>query len=177
MIKKKAFQRKMKQAKTDPLTKVEKDLNHVKGNSPFRKFSKKSDGTSITFARSSSSSAWSSRNSSPNPGNSKPFVDNRLSFESCSSLETKKKQDMEQDNNGKGYHSSNTGLLLLLVTLLVLVFWGKVYAILCTSTWLFFVPNCNSGKRLQRIKANSHSMDFEEYKKKIVMDRNRSRHT
>ncbi|KAF2285925.1 hypothetical protein GH714_008987 [Hevea brasiliensis] len=56
-------------------------------------------------------------------------------------------------------------LFLLLVTLLVLVFWGKVYAILCTSTWLFFVPNWNSGKKLLKNKANSGSMDLDEYKK------------
>ncbi|KAF2314275.1 hypothetical protein GH714_024850 [Hevea brasiliensis] len=109
-IKKKVFPRKTKQSNVDPSAKVEKHLNHVKGNSSFQKFSKKNDGTSVTFAPSMNSSAWSSRNSPTNSTNSNPFGDNRLPFESYSSFETQKKQDMEQENNGKGNYSSNTGL-------------------------------------------------------------------
>ncbi|XP_057992379.1 uncharacterized protein LOC110653132 isoform X2 [Hevea brasiliensis] len=161
-IKKKVFPRKTKQSNVDPSAKVEKHLNHVKGNSSFQKFSKKNDGTSVTFAPSMNSSAWSSRNSPTNSTNSNPFGDNRLPFESYSSFETQKKQDMEQENNGKGNYSSNTGLFLLLVTLSVLVCWGKVYAILWTSTWLFFVPNLNARNKLLRSKANSRSMDLAE---------------
>ncbi|XP_021648771.2 uncharacterized protein LOC110641378 isoform X2 [Hevea brasiliensis] len=120
-IKKKAFPGKTKQSKGDPSAKAEKNLM---GSSSFQSLSRKNDGTNVTFAPIMNSSARTSRNSSLNSTISKS--DRRLPFESYNnSMETKKNLDMKQEKFGKGHYSSNAGLFLLLVTLLVLVFWGK----------------------------------------------------
>ncbi|CAI0439108.1 unnamed protein product [Linum tenue] len=82
---------------------------------------------------------------------------------------------------GKGRYSSNVGLCLVLVSLVVLVFWGKICAIIFTSTWLFFVPHCIPGT-VSRIGAlYCRKIEPEEYRKsKVVVvegfvERNRNR--
>ncbi|CAI0375530.1 unnamed protein product [Linum tenue] len=67
---------------------------------------------------------------------------------------------------GKGRYSSNVGLCLVLVSLVVLVLWGKICAIIFTSTWLFFVPRCIPGTAgsLSRIGAYYRKIEPEEYK-------------
>lgn len=79
----------------------------------------------------------------------------------------------------RGVFSSNTGLSLLLLSLLVLIFWGKVCAILCTSTWLFFMPGQSKGGDLAVNMVGMLDVDSDEYKKRIILEglleRNRSR--
>ncbi|KAA3467592.1 CDK5 and ABL1 enzyme substrate 2-like [Gossypium australe] len=78
--------------------------------------------------------------------------------------------------NGKGRHCFNVGVCcLLLVSLLVLVIWGKVCAIFCTSAVLVF-----ANRLITSIKqgpseniAVDHCMPeigSEQYKKKIIME-------
>lgn len=50
-------------------------------------------------------------------------------------------------------YNKNVGTYSLLICLLVMVFCGKVFAIICTSTWFYFAPHC-----FKRI-------DSDEYKK------------
>ncbi|XP_062109883.1 uncharacterized protein LOC133821754 [Humulus lupulus] len=40
----------------------------------------------------------------------------------------------------RGYESCDCGLVLMILSLFVLVFWGKLCAIFCTTTWLFLMP-------------------------------------
>ncbi|KAJ4843007.1 hypothetical protein Tsubulata_005385 [Turnera subulata] len=78
--------------------------------------------------------------------------------------------DNGQDQPGKGYYSSNIGLCLLLISLLVLVFWGKLCSILCTSVWLFLVPRLHIKKHSSlQYAAGCGEIDSEEYKKRIIM--------
>lgn len=81
--------------------------------------------------------------------------------------------------HGKGMHNCSSGLCLILLSLLVLVMWGKVCAIVCTSTWLFLVPRLGSWNKSFRLMDNSRKIDYEEQKKKIIMEgllqRNRNR--
>ncbi|KAM6553633.1 hypothetical protein CsatB_014395 [Cannabis sativa] len=53
---------------------------------------------------------------------------------------SKKLVSDDDDEYGKGYKSSDCGLVLMLLILFVLVFWGRICAILFTSTWLFLIP-------------------------------------
>ncbi|CAL1352758.1 unnamed protein product [Linum trigynum] len=72
---------------------------------------------------------------------------------------------------GKGRrYSSNVGLCSVLVSLVVLVLWGKICAIIFTSTWLFFVPRCIPGTAgsLSKIGAYCRKIEPEEYKKKVA---------
>ncbi|KDP38964.1 hypothetical protein JCGZ_00721 [Jatropha curcas] len=171
-LRKKASMKKLKQSKkSNPSGKVEKDLNlnPLKGKSFYKRFSRK-DGIIISNSPSENASFPCSSSSvlPRNSTNSKQLVIDKVVINDP--IESKKMMLDIVKENGKGYYGTNTGLFLLLVTLLVLVFWGKLYAILCTSTWLFFVPNWNSGKKLLNNRDKSESMDLEENKKSYGRD-------
>ncbi|XP_050216374.1 uncharacterized protein LOC126667444 [Mercurialis annua] len=176
-IKRRTSMKKKKHSNGETLSKVDKDLNLVKEKLLQQK--KFFDGTSVASTMSSSvNSTASSINSSTR------FVEKGTWFGSFNPIgeNNKKKQETMIQEDGKGHYGSNTGLFLLLVTLLVLVLWGKIFAILCTSTWLFFVPNWSSisgRKSLKISKIHGDSPEMEENKKKIIMEgfleRNRNR--
>lgn len=153
--------------------KVEKESNPEKNSvdSKNKEFAKKDDGINISNSNmtgSSHSSLWSSSSSSLSL-NSRSLSDTSRSFRSNSS-EFKPKQDNMQ-GNGKG-HTSTIGLCLVLVSLMVLVLWGKVCAILCTSTWLFLVPRCSKARinNLSQKILDYEGIDSKEYKKMIIME-------
>ncbi|KAK2984733.1 hypothetical protein RJ640_004558 [Escallonia rubra] len=137
------------------------------------------DDTLRTSSRSSSSLFSSSMNStsytSSITSSSRSLSDRRASFGS-NSVEPKQ---VYTQGTKRGYYGSSIGLCLLLVCLLVLIFWGKICAILCTSTWLFFAPRrLNFVDRLKNV-VDSPGVDSGEYKKRVIMEglleRNRSR--
>ncbi|XP_068640735.1 uncharacterized protein [Aristolochia californica] len=63
------------------------------------------------------------------------------------------------------------GMSILIVALAVLLLWGRVCAVFCTSAWFYFVPRLR-----KEIKSDMNSdldtldMDSVEYKKKVVME-------
>ncbi|KAL3503292.1 hypothetical protein ACH5RR_037741 [Cinchona calisaya] len=84
-------------------------------------------------------------------------------------------------NNGS-YCNPRVALYFLLICLVALIFWGKAFAIFCTSTCLFLIP-CWFKRVDDRTVVNNHnveSVDFDsdEYKKKVIMEGllERSRH-
>ncbi|WOH09962.1 hypothetical protein DCAR_0729423 [Daucus carota subsp. sativus] len=96
--------------------------------------------------------------------------------------ELKQMQQLHQKKNVKSRKCLNTniGLSLIALSLLVLVVWGKICAILCTSTWLLLLSA--SFKKRGAVKKSSDQLgredvDSEEYKKRVIMegllDRNR----
>ncbi|KAK9056987.1 hypothetical protein SSX86_024353 [Deinandra increscens subsp. villosa] len=61
--------------------------------------------------------------------------------------------------------------LFLLLSLIVLVTYGRIYSILCTSIWFYLVP-CR--RRLKRVNSVSNAAGFvdtesEQYKKRVIM--------
>ncbi|KAI3809969.1 hypothetical protein L1987_19574 [Smallanthus sonchifolius] len=60
--------------------------------------------------------------------------------------------------------------LFLLLSLIVLVIYGRIYSILCTSTWLYLVP-CRLVKRVNSVTNTARLMDTEseQYKKRVIM--------
>ncbi|KAJ4849416.1 hypothetical protein Tsubulata_007253 [Turnera subulata] len=64
------------------------------------------------------------------------------------------------------------GLSILLVTLIIMVLWGRVCAILCTSAWFYFIPRIRTGADQDTPKNGSAEPNFdsEEYKKKVVLE-------
>lgn len=167
-IKKRELLQKVKQSE-----KVEKESNPEKNSvdSKNKEFAKKDDdGVNISNSNmtgSSHSSLWSSSSSSLSL-DSKSLSDTSRLFRSNSS-EFKLKQDNMQ-GNGKG-QTSTIGLCLVLVSLMVLVLWGKVCAILCTSTWLFLVPRCSKARNNSSQKILDYEgIDSKEYKKMIIME-------
>lgn len=162
-IKKKKRTVKLHQSNGNLLAKVEKNSNPLKGNSinsiPLQ-FAKKGDGRNIANTQSSRSSS--------NFSSSRSSLDTNKLFRSNSNGYNQKQDNVQY--SGKGCHSSNTGLCLLLVSLLALIFWGKACAIVCTSMWLFVVPRWNSGEISLENGGCYRIIDSDEYKKKIIME-------
>ncbi|XP_019196402.1 PREDICTED: uncharacterized protein LOC109190391 [Ipomoea nil] len=66
----------------------------------------------------------------------------------------------------KRYHNSNVMMCFIVLSLMALVFWGKILAIVCTSAWLYMVP------RSSRCVAHSPEIySGEVYSSKIVKER------
>uniref|UniRef100_A0A5B6YXT8 Uncharacterized protein n=1 Tax=Davidia involucrata TaxID=16924 RepID=A0A5B6YXT8_DAVIN len=80
---------------------------------------------------------------------------------------------------GGFYYGFNIGLCLLLICLFVLIFWGRLCAIICTLTWLFFAPSRSKGVDSPENGVDRSEIDSEEHKKRVIMEglleRNRSR--
>lgn len=66
------------------------------------------------------------------------------------------------------YSQNDSVLLLMLISLLVLVFWGKICAIFFTSTWFFFI--LRGIKYHDRIESPPPAENSSEFKRKIVME-------
>ncbi|GLT37906.1 hypothetical protein SLA2020_121900 [Shorea laevis] len=71
----------------------------------------------------------------------------------------------------KGYFGPNAGLSSLLISLLILTFWGKIWAIFCTTTWLFFIPRWSiKPSRSEKMVELSPEIESELYRKKAIME-------
>ncbi|KAK6253071.1 hypothetical protein QUC31_014791 [Theobroma cacao] len=68
------------------------------------------------------------------------------------------------------------GMSIIMVTLIIMLLWGRLCAILCTSAWFYFCPRfrstINNNDTAVRGTANSSDLDLdsEEYKKKVVLE-------
>ncbi|XWS63304.1 hypothetical protein CRYUN_Cryun06bG0083800 [Craigia yunnanensis] len=68
------------------------------------------------------------------------------------------------------------GMSIVLVTLIIMLLWGRLCAILCTSAWFYFFPcfrsTINNNDITVKSTANSNDLDLnsKEYKKKVVLE-------
>ena len=88
---------------------------------------------------------------------------------------TIKRPSKENDNHQNGKKSGRhpfAGTSIIIMTLVLLLVWGKLCAILCTSAWFYFVPRLRiSEDSVSNGLISAESFyDSEEYKKKVVMD-------
>ncbi|KAK7310254.1 hypothetical protein RJT34_07654 [Clitoria ternatea] len=84
---------------------------------------------------------------------------------------------LNKAKNARNSYDPVVGMSVLAVTLVIMIFWGRLCAILCTSVWLYFVPRFrNSGvvndseDPHKTMKSKDVDMDSEEYKKKVIME-------
>ncbi|XP_022717966.1 uncharacterized protein LOC111276488 [Durio zibethinus] len=129
--------------------------------------------------RSTSSSAFSpclcttsTMNSTSTTATTSRCSSSSVSSNSRLSLsETMENNKQGKVGNGNGF---NVGICLFLISLLVLVIWGKVCAIFCTSTWLFFACRWSKFKPVpsENITVDHHfpEIDTELHKKKVIME-------
>lgn len=74
-----------------------------------------------------------------------------------------------------GEIDSMFGAVIIMVTLVVMVIWGKICAILCTAAWFYFVPryraNLDRSYAIKFKNAGADRLDFDsrEYKKRVVL--------
>ncbi|KAK6154300.1 hypothetical protein DH2020_008548 [Rehmannia glutinosa] len=144
-------------------------------SSLFSSNSSRHTATSSILSSSSSSSSLSA-SSGPEPIKRSVSVDFRQMNPNMN-----RQKSIKRDCARKCFLSNPTfEMLIFLVSLVALVFWGKAFAIVtCTSTWLLLAPR-RRGHRLRRVGSNVNDVvDSVEYKKRVIMEglleRNRSR--
>lgn len=87
---------------------------------------------------------------------------------------TMQNQTTSKPTNARGSYDALVGMSVLLVTLMIMIFWGRLCAILCTSAWLYFIPRFRKDITVNdddpKTKSNDVDFDSEEYKKKVIME-------
>lgn len=91
----------------------------------------------------------------------KSFSDQNKSFRRSTFERVVPMKDNKQENmQMKGCYGPNMGLCFVLISLFVLVFWGRCCAIFCTSTWLLLVPHLSIDKNSpQNLAVHSPQLD------------------
>ncbi|KAK7349018.1 hypothetical protein VNO80_23845 [Phaseolus coccineus] len=75
----------------------------------------------------------------------------------------------------KGRNDGVVGMSVVAVTLVIMIFWGRLCAILCTSLWLYSAPRfqriggINDDGNPKTTPSNDVDLDSEEYKKQVIM--------
>ncbi|KAK3027807.1 hypothetical protein RJ639_041975 [Escallonia herrerae] len=68
------------------------------------------------------------------------------------------------------------GMSIIMVTLVIMMLWGKLCAILCTSAWFFCVPHLKTAMKPSNIivknalNSGRPDLDSAEYKKRVVLE-------
>ncbi|KAI8552687.1 hypothetical protein RHMOL_Rhmol06G0286000 [Rhododendron molle] len=130
------------------------------------------------------SCCWASPNSSSTATTSTPTCSSLVSSYGASPVESKQVDIPTSTEKARECSSPTIGFCVLLVCLVVLTFWGRVVAILCTSMFLFLVrrriersPSVDS--TVNGIDLPVNDVDTKAYKKKVIMEglleRNRGR--
>lgn len=94
------------------------------------------------------------------------------------SLATQNQTTRKNRQNARGWYDPIVGMSVLVVTLVIMIFWGRFCAILCTSAWLYFIPrfrksgvvNVNDEEEAKTKLKNDVDLDSEEYKKRVIME-------
>lgn len=112
-----------------------KNFSNIDGNSRIS-----SDDSSLFTSSTSTSSSppSSSCASSRSTSQRKQFP----SFHKSKSVNNMQVYDNIKEKEIALRYNKNVGIYSLLICLLVMIFFGKVFAIVCTSTWLYFAPRC-----------------------------------
>ncbi|PIA51624.1 hypothetical protein AQUCO_01100465v1 [Aquilegia coerulea] len=148
------------------------------------KICSKEEVLSTSSSSSLSSSILSSCSSSSNlcsmseRKKSSSFRSNSLEQKQILLLEESKQS---KENNNITRLSPKNGLFLLLISLMVLIFWGRICAIICTSTWVYFGPVGRSNLEKEDnnyddndegivLKPAEQEMESREYKKRVIME-------
>lgn len=89
---------------------------------------------------------------------------------------------MASNNNKKKKKNLDplVGMSIIVVTLIIMLFWGRLCAILCTSAWFYFLPRFTSSSAAATATATAGTatasiisdldLNSEEYKKKVVLE-------
>ncbi|WCJ40083.1 hypothetical protein M5689_021015 [Euphorbia peplus] len=123
------------------------------------------------------------RNASSQPGSPDPNTkSNRIKISRSISLPSAnptgqpgvgiKKPGKESTSNKL---DAMVGMSIIMVTLVIILIWGRLCAIICTCTWLYFIPRLRkngepAGQTVQNgLESEEPDFDSEEYKKRVVL--------
>ncbi|XP_010452804.1 PREDICTED: uncharacterized protein At5g23160 [Camelina sativa] len=100
----------------------------------------------------------------------------------CTSKRYEKKPDLKPTrakNNGSrvGKFDPVIGISVIILTLMIMLVWGRLCAILCTSAWCYVLPRVRDAAALAKRKRNGSDvsacvsdLNSESYKRKVVLD-------
>ncbi|KAK6790877.1 hypothetical protein RDI58_009958 [Solanum bulbocastanum] len=111
---------------------------------------------------------FSHSKSLPPPKRENPVTGKKVNDDEKSSQ--RRERVLSHDN-----FDSIMGMSILMVTLLIMLFWGKACAIVCTCAWFYFLPRFqtkNEAAIARKIDGVAGDVDLnsEEYKKKVVLE-------
>lgn len=74
-----------------------------------------------------------------------------------------------------GKFDPTVGMTILIVTLAILLLWGRFCAVLCTSAWFYFIHRLRKAGKSEEVAgkqlgAGKPDMESREYKKKVVLE-------
>ncbi|XP_010423122.1 PREDICTED: uncharacterized protein At5g23160-like [Camelina sativa] len=100
----------------------------------------------------------------------------------CTSKRYEKKPDLKPiraKNNGSRVDKFDPviGISVIILTLMIMLVWGRLCAILCTSAWCYVLPRVRDAAALAKRKRNGSDgsafvsdLNTESYKRKVVLD-------
>ncbi|XP_006359305.1 uncharacterized protein At5g23160 [Solanum tuberosum] len=112
---------------------------------------------------------FSHSKSLPPPKQKNPVTGKKVNDDEKSS-QRRRERVLSHDN-----FDSIMGMSILMVTLLIMLFWGKACAIVCTCAWFYFLPRIrtkNEAVIAGKIDGVAGDVDLNsaEYKKKVVLE-------
>ncbi|KAJ4980660.1 hypothetical protein NE237_031497 [Protea cynaroides] len=126
------------------------------------------------FTDSSVSSSSSSLSSSTSISSSSSDLYQKQSnrsgeaIHSSNSLQETRQETKKKTTVGFGRYSSSYGLLLLLISLSMVILWGRLCAILCTSTLFYLAPRLDIKTHLPE-DIDRPDIDSKYYKKIVIL--------
>ncbi|KAM7487910.1 hypothetical protein LguiB_025394 [Lonicera macranthoides] len=76
-----------------------------------------------------------------------------------------------------GKYEPVVGMSIIMMTLIIMIVWGKLCAILCTCAWFYFLPRLKKSIDSNNVDVNNRTLksgetdiNSEEYKKKVVLE-------
>lgn len=85
---------------------------------------------------------------------------------------SKDKDNRKHSKSAADEFDSVVGMSIIMVTLVIMLIWGKLSAILCTSAWFFLIPRLRKTMEsyVATEKGSNYDLNSEEYKKKVVLE-------
>ncbi|CAN4090295.1 unnamed protein product [Withania somnifera] len=104
-----------------------------------------------------------------------PKRNNSVAETATRKVNTDNKKSSQQRLSSDNNFDSIIGMSILMVTLLIMLFWGKACAIVCTCVWFYFIPRLRPKNkaivaRKNGMVAGDVNVESEEYKKKVVLE-------
>lgn len=136
---------------------------------------KEENGENITSRKSLGEGSGMISQNPPMLSKASTFPLQKLKKKKVTIEETGKEKPQEGENKHAKNSESIYGLSILIVTLVIMLFWGKLCAILCASTLLYLIPRLKSEKDRVGVSINSSESELKQIKFNMNIDEARKK--
>lgn len=148
-----------------------REMNHLNSLAKEAKYDKKNSSRKKETKKTRTVSKSSSPPENINPSTVTTRVDQLATRENGNDIVNHEKKESKEalDSN------SMIGLSVIVVILVIMLFLGKLYAILCTSAWFYMIPRLkaavDSNVTVNTVlDSNVPDLDSDEHKKRVVLE-------